>query len=48
MRQKITKLNLTFWAEKSTNIVLKYTKRCGIATFGWYVFKEKFILAIYS
>ena len=32
------KMKLTFWAEKNANIVLEYTKRCGIATFGGYVF----------
>ena len=36
--QNLKKFKLAFWAEKFTNIVLEYTKRCGIATFGGYVF----------
>ena len=35
---KPKKIEWTFWAEKSTNIVLEYTKRCGISRFGGYVF----------
>ena len=35
MGQNLNKLKLTLWAEKFTNIVLEYTKRCGIATFWW-------------
>ena len=33
MDKKMKILKLTFWAKKSANIVLEYTKRCGIATF---------------
>ena len=33
-KRNLKKLKLTFWAKKSTNIVLEYTKICGIATFG--------------
>ena len=43
---KIVKfLKLSFWAQKSANIVLEYNKRCGIATFGGVCFlrKVKFI-----
>ena len=35
--RNIEKFKLTFLAEKSTNIVLEYIKRCRIATFGGYV-----------
>ena len=38
---KPKKMKLTFWAQKSTNIVIEYTKRCGIATFGGVCFLRK-------
>ena len=48
MRQNLKKLKLTFLAEKSTNIVLEYTKRCGIAIFffggGMFSMKSSFCL----
>ena len=34
MEKNLKKFKLTFWVKKSTNIVLEYTKRCEIATFG--------------
>jgi hypothetical protein len=37
-------LKMTVWAAKSTNIVLEYTKRCGIATFGGFSEKSSFYL----
>ena len=38
---KKNKLKLTFWAKKYTNIVLEYTKRCGISRFGGVYFLRK-------
>ena len=32
--QNLKKLKLIFWAKKSMNIILEYTKRCKIAIFG--------------
>ena len=41
-------LKSTFLAEKSTNIVLEYTERCGIATFlGGGMFSEKSSFCLY-
>jgi hypothetical protein len=41
MEQNLKKFKLTFGAQKLTNIVLEYTKRCGIATFGGACFLRK-------
>ena len=41
MGEKMKILISHFWLEYFTNIGPKYTKRCRIATFGGYVFKEK-------
>ena len=38
---KPKKFKLTFWAEKSTNIVLEYNKICGRSTFGGLCFLRK-------
>ena len=46
MGQNLKKLKLTFWAKKSTDIVLEYTKRCGIATFGC-MFSKKSSFCLY-
>ena len=41
MGQNLKYLKLTFVAEKSTNIILEYTKRCGIETFRGVCFLRK-------
>ena len=33
LRLALVQWPLTYWAEKSINIVIEYTKRCGIALF---------------
>jgi hypothetical protein len=48
MGQNLTNLKLTVWAEKSTNVVLEYTKSCGIAIFGGMFSKKKLIFSIFS
>ena len=48
MGEKLKILISHFWPEKCTNTGLEYTKRCGIATFGGYVFWKKYILSIFS
>ena len=47
--QSLKKLKCFFWAENSTNIILEYTKRCGIATFGGGggMFSKKSSLCLY-
>ena len=47
MGQNLTKFKWTFWAQKSTNIVLEYTKRCGIAIFGGGMFSKKSLSCLY-
>ena len=47
MGQNLKFLKLTFWAEKFTKIVLEYTKRCGIATFGGGMFSKKSSCCLY-
>ena len=45
--QNLKKLKLNFWAKKSTNIVLEYTNRCGIATWGGGMFSKKSLVSPY-
>jgi hypothetical protein len=41
MGEKLKFLKSNFWLEHLTNIGPKYTKRCGIATFGGVCFLKK-------
>ena len=48
MGKNLKKIKLTFWAEKYTNIVLEYTKGCGIATLGrGDLFSKKISICLY-
>ena len=47
MGRNLKILKLTFWAENFTKIVLEYTKRCGIATFGGVCFLKKSSFSLY-
>ena len=38
---------MTFWAEKFINIVLEYTKRCGILTWGGGMYSKKSSFCLY-
>ena len=40
MERNLKKLKMTFWAKKSANVVLEYTIKCGIATFGGIISKK--------
>ena len=46
MGQNLIFLKLMFWAKKSINIVLEYTKICGIAAFGG-MFSKKSSFCLY-